>query len=122
MHDLRRALRGLRKEPLFAGVAITTLGLGIGANTAIFSVVRAVLLEPVAYPASEPAEVLVLTEKAYLQDEMGIAYPNFKDWQRMNRSFEALAGFRETELNLTGVEEPLRLSVTQVSFGYFEIL
>jgi len=122
MHDLRCAIRRLRKEPLFAAVAISTLGLGIGANTAIFSVVEAVLLDRVDYPASEPEEVLVLAEKAYRQDEMGIAYPNFKDWQRTNRSFEALAGFRETELNLTGVEEPLRLSVTQISYGYFEIL
>ncbi len=122
MHDLRRALRALRKEPLFATVAIATLGLGIGANTAIFSVVHAVLLDRVAYPASEPEEVLVLAETAYRTDEMGISYPSFKDWQRMNRSFEALAGFRRTEANLTGVEEPLRLSLTQVSHGYFEIL
>jgi putative ABC transport system permease protein len=122
MYDLRRALRALRKEPLFAAVAIATLALGIGANTAIFSVVEAVLLDRVAYPADEPEEVLVLAETAHLTDEMGIAYPSFKDWQRMNRSFEALAGFRETEANLTGVEEPLRLSLTQVSYGYFHIL
>jgi putative ABC transport system permease protein len=122
MYDLRRALRALRKEPLFAAVAIATLALGIGANTAIFSVVEAVLLDPVAYPASEPEEVLVLAETAYRTDEMGISYPSFKDWQRMNRSFEALAGFRQTDTNLTGVEEPLRLSLTQVSHGYFEIL
>ncbi len=122
MHDLRRALRALRKEPLFATVAIATLGLGIGANTAIFSVVEAVLLDPVAYPASEPERVLFLAEKAHLQDEMGIAYPSFKDWQRMNRSFSALAGFRDTAANLTGVVEPLRLSLTQVSDEYFDIL
>ncbi len=111
----------MRKEPLFTAVAIATLGLGIGANTAIFSVVEAVLLSRVAYPASQPEEVLVLGEKAHLQDEMGIAYPSFKDWQRMNRSFKAMAGFRDTDANLTGVEEPLRLSLTQVSYGYFEI-
>ncbi len=122
MQDLRRALRAMGKEPLFTVVAIATLALGIGANTAIFSVVHAVLLNPTPYPASEPDEVMVLSEKAHLQDEMGIAYLNFKDWQNTNRSFEAMAGFRETTRNLTGLEEPLRLSLTQVSHGYFEIL
>lgn len=122
MRELRRIFRSLRREPLFTAVAVGTLGLGIGANTAIFSVVKAVLLDPVPYPAIEPEEVLVLTEKAHHTDEMGIAYPSFKDWQRMNRSFERMAGFRDAALNLTGVEEPLRLEVTRVSHGYFEIL
>lgn len=119
--DLRNAIRAMRKQPLFAAIAIATLGLGIGANTGIFSVVHTVLLEPVPYPAEEPNEVLVLAE-AHQRGEMSVAYPNLKDWQRLSRSFEAMAGYRETSSNLTGLEEPLRIAVTQVSNGYFEIL
>ncbi len=119
--DLRNAIRAMRKQPFFAAIAIATLGLGIGANTGIFSVVHTVLLEPVPYPAEEPNEVLVLAE-AHQLGEMSVAYPNLKDWQRLSRSFEAMAGYRETSSNLTGLEEPLRIAVTQVSNGYFEIL
>jgi putative ABC transport system permease protein len=122
MTDLRRTLRAIRKEPLFAAVAVGTLGLGIGANTALYSVVQAVLLSREAYPASEPHEVVVLGERSQDYREMGIAYPDFKDWQRMSRSFEVLAGFREVEQNFTGAEEPVRLPVTQVSSSYFSIL
>jgi putative ABC transport system permease protein len=122
MTDLRRTLRAIRKEPLFAVVAASTLGLGIGANTALYSVVQAVLLSRDAYPAARPEDVVVLGEAAQGSREMGIAYPDFKDWQRMSRSFEALAGFREIEQNFTGAEEPVRLAVTQVSSSYFSIL
>ena len=61
-HDVRQAIRAMGKQPFFAGVAILTLGLGIGANTAIFSVVDTVLLDPVPYPAESPERVMVLNE------------------------------------------------------------
>jgi hypothetical protein len=93
--DLRNATRAMRKQPFFAAIAVATLGLGIGANTAIFSVVHTVLLEPVPYPAEEADEVLVIAE-THQRGTMSVAYPNFKDWQRSSRSFEAMAGFRET--------------------------
>jgi len=112
----------MRNEPSFASLAILTLGLGIGANTAIFSVVDAVLLDPVHYPAEDPERVLVITETSRSWDSMSVAYPNFKDWQRLNRSFEAMAGYRDTQVNFSGLEEPLRLRVTQVSHAYFGIL
>jgi predicted permease len=120
--DLRRTLRAIRKEPLFAVVAASTLGLGIGANTALYSVVQAVLLSRDAYPVARPEDVVVLGESAQGYREMGVAYPDFKDWQRMSRSFESLAGFREIEQNFTGADEPVRLPVTQVSSSYFSIL
>jgi putative ABC transport system permease protein len=120
-HDVRRTLRGMSHEPFFAAVAVVTLGLGIGANTAIFSVVDTVLLEPVPYPAEDPDRVVVLTE-AGRSGEFSVAYPNFKDWQTLSRSFQSMAGFRESRFNFTGLEEPLRLSVTRVSHRYFEIL
>jgi putative ABC transport system permease protein len=110
------------KQPLFAAIAILTLGLGIGANSAIFSVVDTVLLDPVPYPAEDPERVMVLNETSRSWDSMSVSYPSFKDWQRLNRSFESMAGFRDSRFNFTGLEEPLRLSVTRVSHGYFEIL
>ena len=119
--DLRYALRTMRKKPLFSVIAILTLGLGIGANTAIFSVVHAVLLEPSAYPEA-PEEVLVLTENNRNRDEIPVSYPNFKDWQSENRSFERLAGYQKGRYNLTGLDEPLRLRVLLISHGYFNIM
>jgi putative ABC transport system permease protein len=122
LSDVRQAIRAIGKEPFFAAVAVLTLGLGIGANTAIFSVVDTVLLEPVPYPAEDPQGVFVLTERSRSYDSISVAYPNFKDWQRLNRSFESMAGFRDSRFNFTGLEEPLRLKVTRVSHGYFGIL
>jgi predicted permease len=122
LHDVRQTVRAMGKQPFFAAVAILTLGLGIGANTALFSVVDTVLLDPVPYPAADPERVMVLNEVTRSLDSMSVAYPNFKDWQRLNRSFESMAGFLESRFNFTGLEEPLRLSVTRVSRGYFEIL
>jgi putative ABC transport system permease protein len=122
LHDLRYALRTMRKQPVFAAIAIVTLGLGIGANTAIFSVVHAVLLQPTAYPEA-PDEVLVLTEnEKNWRDELPVSYPNFKDWQSENRSFERLAGYQNGRYNLTGLDEPLRLRVLLISHGYFDIM
>jgi putative ABC transport system permease protein len=118
--DLRYALRAMRKQPLFTAVAVMTLALGIGANTAIFSVVHAVLLDRIPYPP-DPGRVLYLGEIASQGYEMSVAYPSFKDWQQLNRSFETVAGFRDTELNLVGPEQPVRLQVRAVSHEYFEL-
>ncbi|HSF14347.1 MAG TPA: ABC transporter permease [Vicinamibacteria bacterium] len=121
LYEARQTIRAMGKQPFFTAVAVVTLGLGIGANTAIFSVVDTVLLDRVPYPVEEPENVMVLTEKSRSWDAMSVAYPNFKDWQRLNRSFESMVGFRDTRFNLVGLDEPLRLSVTRISHGYFEI-
>lgn len=118
--DVRHALRAMRKQPLFTAVAVATLALGIGANTAIFSGVHAVLLERIPYPPA-PGRVLYMNESAPRGFQMSVSYPSFKDWQRLNHSFQTMAGFLDTEFNLVGLEQPIRLMTRAVSDGYFHL-
>ncbi len=120
MQDVRYAMRMLRKAPGFAAVAALTLALGIGANTAIFSVVNGVLLNPLPYP--NPTQLLAMAESFPPFAEASIAYPNFLDWERMNHTFEALAAYRQTDFNLTGMGEAQRLNSVQVSASFFPLL
>ena len=89
VQDLRYAARTLRKSPGFTLIAVIALGLGIGANTAMFSIVNGVLLRPVPYP--QPERLLKLAESTAQFRDSSISYPNFLDWQRRARSFEAMA-------------------------------
>src|SRR5262249_23721055 len=98
--DLRYGLRMLVKTPVFSGIAILTPGLGIGANTAIFSVVNGVLLNPL--PFHEPNQLVSLFEEIPNFKNGSISYPNFVDWRRMNHTFSAMAAYRATRFNLTG--------------------
>src|SRR6266545_2395478 len=108
MNDFKFAFRQLLKNPGFTAVAVLTLALGIGANTAIFSVVNGVLLKPLPYPESER---LVRLSEAGLDWSGGpISYPNFADWKAEQTVFEALGIYRGGSYNLTGRGEPLRLS------------
>ena len=118
--DLRYALRTLGKNPGFAGIAILTLALGIGANTALFSIVNGVLLSPLPYP--QPERVVMLFTQIRESSTWSISYPNFLDWQRKNRSFSALAAFRHGDFNLTGLGEPERLESNMVSASFFAVL
>src|SRR5690349_14815215 len=120
LHDLRYTGRQMMKSPGFAVVAILTLALGIGANTAIFSVVNAVLLDPLPYPHSDRLVILFHDKPNFLQGS--ISYPNFEDWRRDNRSFEAMAAYRHGDAKLTGSGEPENLTGRMVSAGFFEIL
>ena len=88
--DLRYAWRGLGKSPGFAAVAILSFALGIGLNTAIFSVVDAVLLEPLPYPDSR--RIALLGESTGSADEISVSWVNFENWRSSNRSFEQMAG------------------------------
>ena len=94
--DLRHAVRQLMKSPGFTIVAVLTIALGIGANTAIFSVVNGVLINPLPYPQAD--RIVVLYEELPNFKDGSISYPNFLDWQRMNESFSALAAYRPTRL------------------------
>ncbi|MGH9770718.1 MAG: ADOP family duplicated permease, partial [Candidatus Acidiferrales bacterium] len=118
--DVYYGLRGLAKSKSFAAVAILTLALGIGADTAIFSVVNGVLLNPLPYPHAD--RIISLFDE-YPQFKTGsISYPNFLDWQRMNRSFSAIAAYRAQDYNLSGSGQPEHLQGEMISAGFFEIL
>jgi predicted permease len=101
----------------FTIVAVLTLTLGIGANTAIFSVINGVLLQPLPY--HDPNRLMILSEKTPEFDNMSVSYPNLQDWQKENRSFESLAGHRWTDFDLTGSGMPEHLDGRMVSASFF---
>jgi len=119
-HDLRYGLRMLVKNPAFSVIAIATLALGIGANTALFSVINGVLLNPLPYPQAD--RLVALYSKTVEFSRSSISYPNFLDWQRDNKSFAALAAYRSDSLNLTGQGEAERLRTAMVSWTFFPVL
>jgi predicted permease len=120
LQDLRFGLRMLTKNPGFAAIAILTLALGIGANTALFSVVNGVLLNPLPFP--EPGQLYSVYFKTASFEHSSISYPNFIDWQKQNHSFSMLSAFRSEDLNLTGAGEPERLHGHMISADMFPAL
>ncbi|HKE55671.1 MAG TPA: ABC transporter permease, partial [Pyrinomonadaceae bacterium] len=118
--DIRYGVRMLLKHPGVTIVVIIALALGIGANTAIFSVVNAVLLRPLPYDESD--RLVFLNERSQVLDEMSISYPNFTDWRAQNHVFEKIAVYNRQSYNLTGVGEAERIIVGQVSADLFPIL
>ena len=120
LQNIRHALRQLRNNPGFATVAVVTLALGIGANTALFSVVNGVLLSRLPYP--EPERLVSLSESKPNFEYGSISYPNFRDWKKENRAFSALAIYRSTAFSLTGSGEPVQVSGEFVSTDLFSIL
>ena len=120
IQDLRYGIRMLFKQPGFTIVAVLALTLGIGADSAIFSVVNAVLLRPLPYPDSE--RLVVLRERSPQIEGMSVAYPNFIDWRDQNNAFENIGVFRRQSYNLTGSGEPERLIGWQLSADVFPAL
>jgi putative ABC transport system permease protein len=119
--DLRYGARMLRKQPGFTLIAVLTLALGIGANTAIFSIVNAVLLRPFPYPA--PERLVILRERVSTGSGFSPSYPNFVDWRAQNTVFEAISAVRQNEsFNLTGLGEPERLQGRLVAAEFFSLL
>jgi predicted permease len=118
--DLRFALRQLRKSPGFTAVVIVTLALGIGVNTALFSIVNTVLLHPIALP--HPGELVCVDASKPNFEHGSVSYPNFRDWQRDNRSFTALAIFRHNGFLLTGAGQTERIHGDLISSDLFSIL
>ena len=120
VQDVKYAVRMLVKNPGFALIAILTLALGIGANTALFSVVNGVLLNPL--PFASPSRLAAIHWKTPQFEQASITYLNFLDWQRDNRTFEAMAAYREMDFSLTGYGDPQRLHGQQISADFFPIL
>ncbi len=120
LQDVRYGLRVLLKNPGFTAIAVLTLALGIGANTALFSVVNGVLLNPLPYP--EPEQLVAVYEKTADFEQSSITYPNFLDWQKESHSFSALGAVRSDEYNMIGVGEPERLHGHMISADFFTAL
>ena len=120
IQDVRYGLRSMRRSPGFTAVAVLTLALGIGANTALFSVVNGVLLNPLPY--WQPDRLVALYSKDHDFTYSSISYPNFLDWVRGNRSFSSLAAFLGVDFNLTGAGEPERVPAKMVSASFFPLL
>ncbi len=120
IQDVRYGLRQLRRNPGFTAVAVLTLALGIGANTAIFSVVNGVLLNPMPFP--EPNQLVALHASKPNFEQGSISYPNFLDWQKQNHSFSAIAAYRSISLSLTGTGEPERINAEFITSDFFPLL
>jgi putative ABC transport system permease protein len=118
-HDLRPALRILYKNLGFTTVAVLTLALGIGANTAIFSVVKAVLLRPL--PFRDPNRLAMIYETVG-KEENAVSYPNFLDWRKQSNAFESMAAFASDEFVVNGSGRAERISGEFVSDNYFSLL
>jgi putative ABC transport system permease protein len=120
--DLRYGVRVLRKNKGFAAVAAITLALGIGANTAIFSVVNAAILRPLPYPHPGRLAILWGNVKRARVERRGASYPDYIDWRDQARSFETMAAFTDNKFALTGIDTPERISGEYVSQSYFSLL
>lgn len=121
MNDLKFAVRQLVKNPGFTALAVLTLALGIGACTAIFSVVNSVLLRPLAYPESD--RLIVINETHLPQfPGLGAAPGNYFEWREQAASFEQLAAVRDETYNLTGTGEPVRLTAERITPNYLATL
>jgi predicted permease len=120
LQDLLYAIRTLGKSPGFAVVAVLTLAVGIGANTALFSVVNGVLLNPLPYPHSE--QLVSVYQKTPGVDQGPVVYLNFLDWQRDTQTFSSMAIYRNEDYNLTALAQAERLSGYMISAGFFSTL
>ncbi|HJQ25193.1 MAG TPA: ABC transporter permease [Blastocatellia bacterium] len=118
--DLRYAVRMLIKGRTVTAIALLALTLGIGANTAIFSVINAVLIKPLPYP--RPEQLVRVYERSPQFEQMSVAYPNFLDWQRESKAFEHMAVFRHQQFNITGGAEPEHVNGRLVSADFFATL
>jgi predicted permease len=118
--DLKFGVRMLAKNPGFTAIAVLTLALGIGANTAIFSVVNGVLLRPLPYP--EPERLMMVWERTKEFVENSVAYPNYLDWRREQRSFTDIAAFRTDDFNFTGLGQPEHLDGLEITANLLPVL
>src|ERR1700730_4433061 len=120
MQDLRFGMRMMAKSPGFAAVGILTLALGMGANTALFSVVNGVLFNPLPYP--QPEQLVTLHESKPNFQSGSISFPNFRDWRKDNTTFSMMGISRGYSFNLTGAGEPEQVPAQFVSTDFLPML
>jgi predicted permease len=120
LQDLRFALRSLRRSPGFTAVAVLTLAVGIGAATAVFSVVDASMLRPLPFPA--PDRLVHVRETTPEGADFTVSAPNYLRFRESNRSFQEMAAYRSAALNLTGAGDPVRLEAAAVTHTLFPLL
>jgi putative ABC transport system permease protein len=120
--DLRHAVRGLLRAPAFSIVTILTLALGIGANTAIFSIVNGVILRPLSYPKPEQLMYLTTQFPAFGFDQFWVSPPEYFEFREINQSFSAVGAFTTGEVNLTAGDRPLRVRSAGVDDGLLRAL
>jgi hypothetical protein len=120
LRDLKYGLRMLGRAPGFTAVAVVTLALGIGANTAIFSVVKAVLLH--SLPFKNANRLVVLHEDVKDHGAESVAFANFQDWQQQNHVFSQMAAYSDAEFIVSGDTSSERIYGEEVTNGYFEML
>ncbi|HWT03102.1 MAG TPA: ABC transporter permease, partial [Pyrinomonadaceae bacterium] len=118
--DVRYGVRVLLKNPAFTAVVVATLALGIGANAALFSVVNGVLLNPLPFP--QPEQLVSLYQSRPNAPAGSITYPNFRDWQKENQTFSAIAISRSFSANLIGAGEAEQVAGRRVSANLFSVL
>jgi putative ABC transport system permease protein len=120
--DLWFAARALWRRPLFAGLVVATLALGIGGNVAVFSVVDGVLLRPLPYPDPERLAIVWENDRLRGTEEEAVSAPDYQDFTEMNRSFAGLAARNRLDRTLGALAEPVRVSSARVTSGYFGLL
>src|SRR3982751_7034785 len=122
IHSIRLALRSLAQTPRFPAVAIITVALAIGANTAVFSLVNALLIRPLPFKA--PANLILLFEKFSAQglDQIPVSAPEYLDWEKQTQSYERIAAFNFADFNLTGGDMPERIQGAVVTPSLFSVL
>src|SRR5689334_17898998 len=120
MFDLRLAFRNLLSRPGFSIVALLTLALGIGANTAVFTVVDAVLLSPLPY--AHPDRIVVLNETSPQLPLVSVTRYNYDDWRAAAKSFEAMGAFRPTAMTISGTADPERVPAKMITANLLPLL
>ena len=122
VRDSRHAVRALLRTPAFTAIAALTFALGIGVNTAVFSVFNGVLLRPLPYPEPDRITMVWMDNRQQGIKEDITSWPNYRDWRDQSSSFAAMAGFSGTAFNLTGAEEPERLQGAQTTANFFDVM
>ena len=122
LQDLRIGLRGLIKNPGFSAAAITSLALGIGAITTVYTMVSVLIMNPLPFEDADRILAFKTVRPSRGDSHFSVSYRDFRDWQKQSESFEYMAVYRQESLNLSGPEGPERVSCGRVSAGFFPLL